>query len=95
MTIYGQFRDPLHTYVVTSSSMPDTIRVFAGDPHSAEMVCTISNLSARPYPSWNAKWYSNWPEWKRRFTDHAVSIWRTHNDHRPSPTRREFRTCDG
>lgn len=73
---YGRFQDPVATYVVTSSSMPDTVRVYAGEPHTAEMICTISNLSIRPLPSWNAKWHSNLPDWKRRFVAEAVATYR-------------------
>lgn len=96
--VYGRFDDAFRTYVVTSASVPDTIRVFAGDPRTAEMVCTISNVSERPYTSWNAKWYSNFPDWKDRFETTAVSLYRhnRHDQHRHYAARHPvFRACDG
>lgn len=86
--VYGQFEDPSHTYLVTNASVPDTIRVFAGIDRGAEMVCTISNLSIRPITAWNARWYSNLPDWKQRFEAEAVRVYRQ------SHTRR-YRVCGG
>lgn len=76
---YGRFSDPIRTYVVTSSFTPDTIRVYAGEPRRHEtVVCTISNVSFNPQPSFGGLWISNTRDWKSRFTAEAVHVYRRH-----------------
>ncbi|CAM3538719.1 hypothetical protein [Stackebrandtia soli] len=72
---YGRFGGARHSYTVTASLAPNTVRVWSGDPLDDIMVCTISGVSTdRPRASFSGL-HSGLPEhWKRMITVESLRV---------------------
>lgn len=73
---YGRFSYWAHTYVVASSSAPNTIRVRTAEPDEWSILCTISGVETAPVASWGMAWLHCPNEWYDAVEKAALNTYR-------------------
>ncbi|HIW63720.1 MAG TPA: hypothetical protein H9881_14790 [Candidatus Stackebrandtia excrementipullorum] len=73
---YGRFSYGEQTYIVASSSAPNTIRVYTTAPDDWPILCTISGVETAPVAAWGNAWLHCSAEWYEGVERAAVDTYR-------------------